>query len=142
MLVIQSRFCRVDDGVTSLLKVRTHVEEHVFFTLERTSNGLPIKSGRYELRIKEELTPLTERYRKAYPWFDKHIEITGVTGRTDVYFHIGNKPEDSDACVLVGSTADIWSAFVGNSTKAFKHFYSLIYPQLKSGKPVFLEIFD
>jgi len=31
MLVIQSRFCRVDDGVTSLLKVRTHVEEHVFF---------------------------------------------------------------------------------------------------------------
>ena len=52
------------------------------------------------------------------------LEIERVPGRTFILIHWGNRPKDTDGCILVGSTAS--EDFVGQSVKA----YSVIYPQI------------
>lgn len=147
MEVIQHRLFRVQSGIKSLvtLRYRDFNEElkQFFFGLERVSKTLPIPAGRYRLQLKKEETPLTLKYRTRFPeWFSWHIEIVGVPGFTDVYFHIGNRPEDSDACVLIGTTADVSFAFTCNSAGAYRRFYELITPRLEAGEEIWLTITD
>lgn len=145
MEVIQHRLFTIKSGLKSLITVRyRELNEEIkqyFFGLERVSDTLPIPAGRYRLQQKKLLTPLTLRYRKNFQsWFTWHIEIANVPGFTDVYFHIGNRPEDSDGCVLVGSTADVNQAFTGHSTTAYRRFYRLITSRLEAGEEIWLEV--
>jgi hypothetical protein len=111
----------------------------------KVSGETRIDAGFYELKIQELETPLTMKYRKKYPWFENHIEITGLKRHKGVYLHVGNTDEDTDGCPLFGDVADnnqIGPGSVSQSTIAFKRWYEKVYPYLKSGKKAFIEIRD
>ncbi len=104
-----------------------------------------IWAGFYELGLRKDETPKTMQYRAKYPWFHEHIEILNVKDFKGVYIHIGNRDEDTDACLLLGDTANNNNVAVGEittSTIAFKRFYEEVYPHLKAGGKAFLEIRD
>src|SRR5687768_11457935 len=67
-----------------------------------------IPAGFYELKLREEDTPLTLKHRKDYadlPWFKEnpdwfHIEITGIKNFNGVYFHSGIDDSHTLGCNL------------------------------------------
>lgn len=106
-----------------------------------------IPAGFYELKIREELTPLTKKHREAYgAWFEFHIEITNIPNFVGCYVHAGNDDDHTDGCPLGGNT--LTNHFVQekkpltSSIDAIRRFYALAYPHLKSGGKAFLEIRD
>lgn len=107
-----------------------------------------IPAGLYELRIRKEDTPLTLRHRKSYnrgvPWFEYHIEITGIPGFKYVYVHAGNTDEDTDGCLLLGYGAFKINGVqsISNSRLAVKDWYVEVYDHLKQGGQAFIEIND
>lgn len=100
-----------------------------------------IPEGKYRLVINRQLTPLTQRYQKKYPWFKYFLEIDGIKGFDKVYPHIGNSDEDTAGCPLLGTSCDLSNpnGWVGGSTPAFKKFYETIYPLVESGAVVWWE---
>jgi len=101
--------------------------------------------GFYELKLVTIDTPKTIQYRTKYPWFHDHIEITNVKDFKSVYIHIGNVDEDTDACLIIGDTANnnnVSTGEITTSTVCFKRFYEEVYPHLKSGGKAFIEIRD
>ncbi len=104
-----------------------------------------IPRAMYPLGIRKEVTPLTQKYRDKFDWFEFHIEIVGVPNFDYVYMHIGNDADDTEACVLVGDDANNNNHGVGyikNSAKAFERFYKLVYPKLKAGETFLIELQD
>jgi len=104
-----------------------------------------IHSGTYQLGINNNLTPLTEKYRRRYNWFENHIQIMNVPGFNSVYIHIGNTEENTDACILVGNSPNnnqIEKGFLGYSGPAFEKLYFNIFPLLKGGEEITIEIVD
>ncbi|MFA5300407.1 MAG: DUF5675 family protein [Lutibacter sp.] len=98
-----------------------------------------IAAGKYKLTIQKELTPLTQTHlnNKNYSgWFKRHIEVIGVTGRSGLYFHIGNYGKDSKGCQLPNTTLnELNNDIIGSgSTIATKYFYSVVMPILEAGK--------
>lgn len=73
---------------------------------------------------------MTKRYRENFDWFKWHIHIKNVPGFKHVYIHIGNKPEDSDGCVLV-ATKQTGDNFISQSTVAYKKLYLKLLPLLE-----------
>lgn len=111
----------------------------------KLSGETRIPSGFYEIKINKIETPLTLRYRKKYPWFKYHLEITGIKNFKSVYIHIGNKDEDTDGCIIVGDNADnnrIGYGSISNSTQAFCRLYQYMYDHLDSNGKCFIEIRD
>lgn len=110
-----------------------------------------VDAGLYELKIREEDSPLTIKHREAYnkgyaePWFVYHIEITGLPRHKFCYFHAGNKETHSEGCPLLNDTANNNSIEAGDmsrSIQAVKRFYDMVYPHLKKGGRAFVEIRD
>lgn len=110
-----------------------------------------IDSGFFELKIREEDSPLTIKHREEYndgfdvPWFFYHIEIVGLPRHKFCYFHAGNKETHTDGCPLLNDTANNNSIEAGDmsrSRQATKRFYDIVYPHLKAGKKAFIEIRD
>jgi hypothetical protein len=112
-----------------------------------------IPAGFYELKIMKADTPLTVKHRAAYnkgeasPWFNYHIEITGIPGFTSVYVHSGINDDHSAGCLLLVDTMHNnqleVSEQVGNrSMQAVKRFYLKVYPILEAGGKAFIEIRD
>lgn len=104
-----------------------------------------IPAARYELKLRQELTPLTQKYRNRFSWFEWHIEIADVRGFTNVYVHVGNDDDDTDACVLVGDTANnnrIRTGFIGESVPAYERWYKDTLAHLKAGNRAFIDIRD
>jgi len=101
-----------------------------------------IPAGRYPVKLRLVESPLTMKYRKNFPWFDYHLQIMDVPNFNYVYIHIGNTDEHTDACVLVGETADK-EGFIGRSTKAYKELYLKIRPLLdETDSEIWIDIFD
>jgi len=104
-----------------------------------------IPRAMYTLGIREEVTPLTKKYRNRFEWFEFHIEILDVPNYDYVYMHIGNDADDTEACVLVGDDANnnnVGEGYIKNSTKAFERFYKMVYPKLKAGEMILIELQD
>lgn len=104
-----------------------------------------IPAGRYELRLRQALTPMTQRYRARYPWFLWHVEITNVPGFSHVYLHVGNTDRDTDACVLLGDTVNnnrTEEGFIGKSVPAYERWYREAQAFLVSGYTVHLDVRD
>lgn len=117
----------------------------------KVMNETRIPAGRYELKIHKEDTPLTVKHRAAYnkgyktPWFEYHIEITGIPNFSGVYVHAGNSEKDTSGCLLLDDTANnhiIEEGAMERSIQAVKRFYDKVYPWLQEGKQVFLDIRD
>lgn len=105
-----------------------------------------IDAGRFELKLKTELTPLTQKYRDRFPrWFQWHVEIVGLPRHKDVYVHIGNTERDTAACVLIGNTANnnvVGDGMIGDSVSAFKYWYEWVAGHLSAGGQAFIKVRD
>lgn len=124
--------------------------QHVCFTIEDEPRDIKVKGetripkGRYQIKYREEATPLTKRYREKFDWFLYHLEITEVPNFTNIYLHIGNVHENSDGCPLVNNGVQkVGTEFKGlDSTSCYKDFYKLISDTLNKGEDVYIDIRD
>lgn len=121
------------------------------YTLEDEARAVKVKgetripAGHYELKLRKELTPLTQKYRERFAWFSWHIEITGVPNFSNVYVHVGNKEQDTDACVLLGDGANnnmVTDGLISNSVEAYRRWYAQVFDCLLNNGEAFIEIRD
>lgn len=105
-----------------------------------------IPAGSYVLKIHNAVTPKTEFFRKAMPWFEFFIEVTGIPGFDLVFVHPGNDQQDTEGCLLLNDVMgnnSIQKAKEGSlSQQACKRFYDLVYPRLKAGEKITITIKD
>ena len=140
-----TRFQHGEDFTHGILKV-----DGVFecFTVEdqkqltKVYGETRIPEGSYEVKFKKVNTPLTKKYQVKFDWFTYHLEIVGVEGFTNIYFHIGNTEGDTSGCILVGQTCQTQrdKGFIGRSTQAFTAFYALLSGYLNKGEKITLTI--
>lgn len=81
--------------------------------LNNEVNRSCIPPGSYECELCHDIQIGSQIYNDVY-------EITGVVGRTGIYFHRGNFKEDTHGCILVGTTFN--EIGIGNSKLAFQIF--------------------
>jgi uncharacterized protein DUF5675 len=96
------------------------------FTLElpcRNPNGgkICIPEGKYEL-----LMQWSTRFGMDTP----HLQ--NVPDRTFIEIHPGNKPEDTEGCILLGQSKDV--DWVSNSRAAYQALIPFLDEKLKAGK--------
>ena len=143
------RFSSQKDSTLGIFKVNG---EYECFSLEdeyrevKVAGETRIPAGHYEVEFYEIVTPMTERYRKKYPWFTYHIHIKGVKNFKNVYIHIGNDDDDTEGCILLGDgvTSNRFNEDnnLSSSRVAFERFYRMIHPILKSDEKVMIRISD
>ena len=104
-----------------------------------------IPAGKYFVKFRKQLTPLTKKYRKRYSWFTYHLELQNVPNFSYVYIHIGNFESSTDACQVVGNKA----GFDGNnhfrnfeSVDNFRRLYLLVSDAIGIDEGVWYEIID
>lgn len=157
MIFIMQRYSPQNNSSQAILLEKTDANP-IFFThiVEDDNKGEKgdkrFDAGFYELKIQEALTPLTKRHIEQYNkpgdvWFERHIEVTGIKGHSGVYFHTGNDEGDTEMCLLPNDTINNNSVDTSikegsRSTQATKRFYQKVYPLLKAGTKVFLEVRD
>lgn len=99
-----------------------------------------IPLGSYKIKLRKEGT-IYQDYKKRFPEFFKgSIYVTDIEGFEYVLIHIGNKPEDSAGCILVGE-AFIKNKLV-NSATAFKKIYPAILKALENKEDVTINIMN
>ena len=62
-------------------------------------------------------------------------EVLNVPGFTGIRIHKGNKPEDTEGCILLGQSK-VSNKFIGGSGLAF----DALFPRLQAAKEITLEI--
>ena len=89
-----------------------------------------IPAGTYELGLRAE-GGMTKRYARKFPDMHKGmIWLQDVPGFTWVYIHIGNFPEDTLGCILVGERAG--EDMVHNSRTAYENIYPKIVRMIEA----------
>ena len=98
------RFSGAEESTLGLL----YVDGSFFcYTLEDQFNEpkIPgetrIPPGRYQIKLRNE-GGMTQRYGKRFDFHVGMLHLQDVPGFTFVYIHVGNKDDDSEACILVG----------------------------------------
>ena len=117
-----------DNGNATLGLMKVDGEAFCFtledeFRAEKIKGETRIPAGKYAVKFREVLSPMTKRYRDRYDWFTYHLELQDVPGFTHVYIHIGNTEKHTDGCVLVGLGADFETMTISKSRQAFKELY-------------------
>ncbi len=113
----------------------------IAYTLERpwadnNQNISSIPAGTY---------PATLRYDHADAW---RIELQNVPGRTNVQIHIGNEPDQTKGCILVGLQlgSDLCSIVGGTSARAYaalkRAFYGTDNPVSTPDKSITVQVLD
>lgn len=120
--------------------------EFVCFTLEdpvrpaKIAKLSAIPAGTYQIGFNQVDTPMTLSYRARYPFFEWHLHVKGVPGFEGVYIHVGNTPEHTDGCILVGNSAEAAKPSIGSSAVAYQRAYRMICSALKAGQSVTITI--
>ena len=113
---------------------KLYVDEDFFcYTLEdRVREGekvygeTAIPAGTYEVIIDH-----SQRFGKKMP------HILNVPGFEGIRIHVGNRPEDTNGCILVGKMCG--PDFIGGSRTAYQEFFDMLEAGLEEGK-VFITI--
>jgi len=143
LLIEVNRFADLGDTTLGCLSINGKPK---FFTCEdgynepKVQGETMIPEGRYLLKERKVLSPLTKKYRARYNWFRWHLELQGVDGFKYIYFHVGNYSKDSNGCILVGAYPDISRKAVYSSRKAFKEFYHIVMSGIRAGALVTVEV--
>lgn len=93
-----------------------------------------IPDGYYQIKLRKELSPKTEQYRKDFPFFDYHLCLQDVPEFEHVYIHVGNSAADTDGCILVGDSImnpTKTSMPLQHSRHAFIDLYKKIRPAIE-----------
>ena len=102
-----------------------------------------IPPGVYPVTLRAE-GGMTQRYANRFPEMHEGMAwIRSVPNFEYVYFHIGNTDDDSEGCLLTGTSPVILSDGefqVARSTDAYKVLYPLIAAALASGEDVVLSV--
>jgi len=86
-----------------------------------------IPAGQYEVVIN-----YSNHFARLLP------QILDVPGFEGVRIHSGNKPEDTEGCILVGNTKGL--ASVGESRAAFSILYQILKEAISKHETIFLRI--
>jgi hypothetical protein len=129
MKIFSKEIYRDEDTVISKVWING---DHECYILEDIDDLIP--AGEYYVKPRKVLSPMTERYRKRFPWFEWHLELQDVPGRKYIYIHLGNFEYDTDGCLLTGQ----WNessprSYITDSTTTFKKFYNKVYQEAKAG---------
>ncbi len=96
-----------------------------------------IPRGTYSVTLNVKSPKYSQRAQ--YSFCDGYLpRLIGVPGFEGILIHIGNYPEDTDGCILVGR-----NTFVGavmQSTETFKKLYSLLKSTSDSGRGIQIHI--
>ncbi len=139
----------LDDGHSSLGLI--FLQKKFFaYTLEDTHRSekvtgkTRIPSGTYQIALLKQDTPLTESYRRRFPWFTYHLELENVPNFSNIYIHIGNTHVDTDGCILVadGVNSSSPSKMITHSRIAFERLYKKINALLQVNEIVTIRIVD
>src|SRR3990167_320175 len=103
------------------------------YNVNKVKGETRIPPGEYKIKLRTDGL-LHEKYKKKFPEIHKGmLEITGIPGFSRVYYHIGNKHQDSLGCPLVGTLpiylGNEWQ--VRESTIAYLKFYPLVLAGIK-----------
>jgi hypothetical protein len=94
----------------------------------KVQNKTCIPYGKYEVT-----TTFSNRFKKVMPLL---LDVPGFAG---IRIHSGNTSEDTEGCILLGTTYS--KDFVGNSRQAYLEFINHLNKRLELGKnKVFIEI--
>lgn len=139
-----------DDGETTIgllyidKKFYCYTLEDAFHA-QKIPGQTRIPAGSYQLGLRKEITPLTEKYRERYPeWFTFHLELLNVPNFTSIYIHSGGDHTDTEGCILVSdslSTSDA-QTFLTNSRNTFKTMYKFLSAHLDNNKKIMIKVQD
>jgi len=141
------RFYENEDSTLGRLEIDN---EHFCFTIEdehrdvKVDGETRIPMGRYRLKFRRTLSPLTERYRERFNWFSWHIELQDVPGFSYIYIHVGNFERNSDGCILVNDGVRPLvpgeNAEGSASVVSYERLYKRLEPLLEDDVPIYIEI--
>jgi len=93
-----------------------------------------IPAGTYDVNFRNVISPMTQRYRRKFDWFDYHLHIQDVPNFDYIYIHIGNTDEHTAGCLLLGKGANTsGECCITQSTLAYKSFYKKVSPSARVG---------
>lgn len=96
-----------------------------------------IPSGKYSVTLDIQ-SPKFKHY-KQYSFCDGYLpRLVGVPGFDGILIHIGNKPEDTDGCILVGKNKV--KGQVVESTDTFKKLYNRLKTAQDNHEPITITI--
>lgn len=99
-----------------------------------------IPDGEYQVKFRTE-GGFHNRYRAKYgAWHEGMLELQDVPNFTYVLIHKGNDDDDTAGCILVGTSNDWGSNWIGSSTQAYERLYPKVRNALNSGEEVVLKI--
>jgi hypothetical protein len=89
-----------------------------------------IPYGRYRVRVS-----WSPRFRQMMP------ELLDVPGFTGIRVHVGNRPEDSDGCILLGAqNSSVTDAWVSQSRVAYGRLLAKLMAAQDRQEPIWIDI--
>ena len=114
------------------------------FTLEDTYRedkifGMTcIPEGEYQIKLRTEGRHHL-KYTKEFIFHKGMLWLQDVPNFKYILIHIGNKVEDTNGCILVGTTI-LEDGFLQESTRAYVQLYPRVIEAFDKGEPVTIEI--
>ena len=107
---------------------------------EKIDGVTAIPLGTYAVIYRDQGT-MVRGYKQRYGPDHKMLWLQDIREFDFVYFHVGNKPEDTKGCILLGNTC-IASAkdYIGSSRAAYEDFYPQVYKALDAEELVSVSV--
>lgn len=124
MKLLLKRLHKTDKSTIGELSIDGKFECYTLEDVERKEKVFgktAIPKGTYEV-----VMTMSNRFKKRMPL------LLNVPGYEGVRIHTGNKPEDTEGCLLLGKTRGV--DVIGDSRKAIADFYPKLEAALKVGK--------
>lgn len=97
-----------------------------------------IPAGQYVLKLRRE-GGMDLRYAARFGnWHRGMLWLQDVPNFEYVYLHIGNTPEDTEGCILVGATQE--RDAIGESEVAYRQIYPVIADAIEAGDDVLIDV--
>ncbi len=142
MTLLLNRFLNKDTATFGCISVDG---KHLGFTLEdavrqkKISGITAIPTGSYEILLRTN-GGMNKSYSNKFDNHQGMLWLQNVENFEYVYIHIGNKPKHTEGCILVGSSCDPTTDFIGNSTHTYLKLYDKVITNLEYGERVFVEV--
>lgn len=109
--------------------------EHIAALKQHGTTAIPI--GRYQVTLRQVSPRFSSRtqYQFCHGRLPRLLNVPGYVG---VLIHIGNRPEDTEGCLLVGENKVVGQ--VTNSTATFRRLYEILQQADKRDETIWITI--